>query len=175
MWPNQPCILTLLSGFHVCLGGLDEDEFFSCMSQSESPRDTMTMSVYKWFSHSVRGSCGEEVPVMWLRNVQVDSWMGGGRSPNPAMPSWYPSPGHRLGSHQAAKNWSLGPQAWVTIVLGGRYACRLAPKPPRLPQGPSWCSDSFSDPQHAHCSRSWEQSLWCWFLPGFAGWVSGGV
>lgn len=50
--------------FHICLGGLDEDKFFSCMLQSESPRDTMTMSVYKWFSCSARGSCGEKVPVM---------------------------------------------------------------------------------------------------------------
>lgn len=115
--------------------------FFFSVCQSESLKDTIAMTVYKFFLPSPLGllSCSWKGGLLQSRhlrcgsvNVQMNKSMGVGRK-TPLLHASLTS--YTLCSFQADKNWSVGPQAWAAIFLGYSMCLLLAPKHSTLPRG----------------------------------------
>lgn len=123
------CLESFVRVSRVCMEYWTMMDFFPCMSQSETPRDMVTVSVYRWSSTLCPGHCrpagGKEAPMTWLSDV--GGQVNGGGSPPFLHASWPPLPGHMLDSCQA---WGLGFQAWVAIVFGRHQARSWPPSPP---------------------------------------------
>lgn len=106
-------------------------------------KDTAAMTVYKLFLPSPLGAvvllterrlAPVLVPTAWLSECmseQMDAEEGDPFATH--LPDLLLSLGHTLCSCQADKNWGVGTQVWVNIVLEGSICLLLALKPSRFP------------------------------------------